>query len=902
LTLVSGTKLGPYEIVAPVGAGGMGEVYRARDARLNREVAIKVLPERFAATAESRERFEREARTISQLSHPNVCAIYDVGRENGVEYLVMELLDGETLADRLGRGPVPLEQGLRIGSQIAAALDAAHRKGIVHRDLKPGNVMLTASGVKLLDFGLARGFEGSGASMELTAAPTAARDLTAEGSIVGTVPYMAPEQLEGKRADARTDVFALGSVLYEMVTGRKAFTGASQASLISAILTTEPPPPSVSQPMSPPALDRLVRTCLAKDPSERWQSAHDVELQLRGISETLSSSSGVGTRPPAIAPARRTQTWLAWSIAAIAIAVALASWVRRSPSPASSPESIRFAIPPPAGTSFGGFGEGVAIQLSPDGRRLAFLSFDRHGPPKIWVRPLSSEEARPVEGTEGASSFFWSPDGASLAFFTPTRLARLSLAGGAPSTICELKGGIGRSGSWGAGDDILFSDVQGEAIFRVSANGGTPQEVVRSDPQHGNFRVVWPFFLPDGKSFIYVAWQVGRKDTLMLSRPGQTSVSVMPLLSRAEYVAPGYLVFARDGVLFRQRFDAASGKVSGPPVSVANSVNYFLSTGWADFSARENALAYRSAQTIGRLTWFDRSGRPLGTIGEPGDYLDVAISPDGTRALYSRARPGIWTFDLWTFDFARGVETAVTSGIDSEFGGMWLPDGKAIVYSTVVGSAPQMFLRLLATGEERRLAPTSGFQQATSVSPDGRILAFNERPAGGSFEAWTVSLAEAGAAPEKFSMVQRAARSDSRAQYATPQSPPTLIRFSPDGRALGLLSNESGSVEAYVAPVGSPAQKVRVSSNGAVNLRFRRDGGELYFLSDDGHLMAVPMRTSPSFEPGKTAPLFAIDPSKEWFAYDVAPDGRFLAIEQLASGGEQPTSVVVNWLPESAAR
>jgi Tol biopolymer transport system component len=431
----------------------------------------------------------------------------------------------------------------------------------------------------------------------------------------------------------------------------------------------------------------------------------------------------------------------------------------------------------------------------------------------------------------------------------------------------------------------------------VSANGGTQQAVVRSDPEHGNFRVNWPIFLPDGRSFFYVAWHAGHIDNLMLSRPGRPVVPVMPVLSRTEYVEPGYLVFARDGVLFSQRFDAESGKVSGPPVSVANSVSYFLSTGWADFSARRNTLAYRSARTIRRLAWFDRSGRPLGTIGEPGGYLDVAISPDGTRALYSRARPGIGTYDIWSFDFERGLETAVTSSIDSEFAGMWLPDGKAIVYSTVVGPAPQLFLRNLATGEDRRLAPTSGFQQATSVSPDGRVLAFNERPAGGPFEAWTLSLAEPGAMPKRFGMLPASSNDGRAAQYATPQLPAVLLRFSPDGRAIALLSAESGSTEAYVAPGGS-AEKVRVSANGAAQPRFRRDGGELYFLSDDGRLMAVPLRTSPSFQPGKPAPLFAIDRSKAWFAYDVAPDGRFLAVEQIVSGGAQPTSVFLNWRPE----
>ena len=904
MSLPGGTRLGPYEIVAPIGAGGMGEVYRARDGRLHRDVAVKVLPERFASTPESRERFEREARTVSQLAHQNVCAIYDVGSENGVEYLVMELLEGETLADRLGRGPLPLETALRIGSQIAAALDAAHRKGIVHRDLKPGNVMLTASGVKLLDFGLARGFEGSGESSELTAAPTMARDLTAEGSIIGTVPYMAPEQLEGKRADARTDLFALGSVLYEMVTGRKAFTGASQASLISAILTTEPPSPSATQPMSPPALDRLVRTCLAKDPADRWQSAHDVELQLRGIQEVLSSSSGSATAAPAVARSRRAFGGLPWAIALLATLVAAAAVFWKRPAPVSAPASmIRFAVPPPPGHVFAGWGEGVSLQLSPDGRRLAFTAYRENGPVGIWVRDLSGEEARLVDGTAGANSFFWSPDGESIAFFTSKRLARLPLTGGAPVTICDLGGGIGRSGTWGSGGQILFSDVQGDAIYSVPADGGTPRAVVHSDPAHGNFRVVWPRFLPDGRSFLYVAWQTGRKDNLMLSRPGRPPQTVIPLLSRAEFVEPGYLVYVREGVLFAQRFDVDSGKTAGPPLPLAPVVNYFLSTGWADFTVRRGALAYRSVEDTRRLEWVDRSGRVIDAVGDPGLYLDVAISPDGKRALYSRARPGIWTFDLWTFDFARGVETPLTTRIDSDFGGVWLPDGKSIIYSTVAGQAPQLTLRTLSTGEERRLAPNAAFQQATSVSADGRVLAYNERAAGGSFNAWTLELGQPNARPSPFgwSSSDNAPSADSRtAHYSTGAVPSTTVRFSPDGRVVALLSAESGGLEAYVAPVGSPGEKVRVSRNGAFQPRFSRDGKELYYIGTDGQFMAVPIRSSPSVEPGEPRALFHIDPKAEWTAFDVSDDGRFLAIVQETSGSSQPASVVVNWAPSQA--
>ena len=872
----------------------MGEVYEARDTRLDRTVAVKVLPSHLSTSADSRQRFEREAKTISQLSHSHICALYDVGREGETEYLVMEYLEGETLADRLARGALPLEQTLRYGVEIADALDKAHRQGIVHRDLKPVNVMITTSGVKLLDFGLAKAMAAPSPPSSLTSLPTQ-HNLTQEGTILGTFQYMAPEQLEGKEADGRTDIFALGAVLYEMATGRKAFSGASQASLIAAILERDPPPITAVQPFSPTALDRLVKTCLAKAPADRWQSAHDVELQLRGIAEGLSGSPA----SPVSASRRRGRTaWLPWAVAAVAVASAAAVLWTRPAREAGSSGTIRFAIPPPPRTTFSDWGEGTGLQLSPDGRSLAFVGYGANGPPRIWVRPLSRDEAKPVEGTEGASSLFWSPDGEWIAFFAPQRLGRVRAAGGTPVTICELAGGVGRSGSWGAAGQILFADVQGEAIYSVSADGGRPQPVVQSDPEHGNFRVVWPSFLPDGRSFLYLAFQAER--TLMLSRPGRPPQPIMPLLSRAEFVEPGYLLYARDGVLLAQRFDTESGKTAGPAAPVAPAVDYFLSTGWANFSARGGTLAYHAAPNSRRLAWFDRTGRVLGTIGEPGSYLDVAISPDGKRALFSRARPGIWTYDVFLLDIARGVETPVTTRPDSDFGGIWLPDGKSIVYSSLIGRAPQLLLRQLATGDERRLSPTNGFQRATSISVDGRVLAFDERIAGGHFEAWTLPLA-GDVAASRVEGVSPAPPADARAsRYPWTGPPPASVRFSPDGRVVALLSAESGRPEAYVAPAGSPGERIRVSANGAAQIRFGRDGGELYYLSFDDQLMAVPIRSSPSVEPGEPHALFRIDPSKGWGSFDVSDDGRFLAIVEEVSGPAQPATVVAHWSPRAS--
>jgi Tol biopolymer transport system component len=891
MTLSAGSRLGPYEILSPLGAGGMGEVHRARDTRLGREVAIKVLPERLSLSPELRERFEREARAIAALSHPHICAVYDVGREGETEYLVMELLEGQSLAERLVRGPLALGETLRFGAEIASALDAAHRKGIVHRDLKPGNVMVTASGLKLLDFGLAKVLAPEGPLESLTSAPTAAKDVTREGAILGTLSYMAPEQLEGKAADARTDIFALGVVLYEMATGQKAFSGPSPASLVSAILRAEPPPLSVAQPMSPPALDRVVRTCLAKDPSRRWQSAHDVGLQLEAIADGGAVSQSGAPATPRPSRAR----WLPWAIAAAcatAAAAALISWPHALRSAAAS--TIRFSVPPPAGAQFLGWGGGSSLELSPDGERLAFVARESsaltadarrlEGRTRVWVRDLSSLEAHPVEGTDGASSIFWSPDGASIAFFTSERLARVALSGGSPVPICDVAFGVGRSGTWGAGGQILLAGPQGEAIYAVSADGGKPVPVVRSDPAHDLLRVFWPSFLPDGRSFLYVGWGKNAEEgTLVLAIPGKPPRTIGPIRSRAQFLEPGYIVFAREGALLAQRFDRTAGRLDGPPLSIAPAVNYFLSPGWAAFTvARSGALAYQSQEDVTRLSWYDRTGRRLGFVGSPGRYIDVAIAPDGKRILFSRARPGIWTWDVWLLDLGRGVETPVTSAVSSEFGPVWMPDGKSIVYSAGRASMPQLFLRQLSTGEEREVVPAGGFQRATAVSPDGRLLAFDENEPGQTLEARTVAL-EGGSGPSPF---------------RRSPSPAVFLRFSPDGRVAAFLSRESGKREAYVGPFGSSGESVRVSTEGAELLRFSRDGKELFYLSPAGALVAVPIRTSPSVEPGEPRTLFRLGSSDRWQDFDVSSDGRFLAVVQEVSGNAQPATVVVNWTSE----
>ncbi|MEX2384207.1 MAG: protein kinase [Thermoanaerobaculia bacterium] len=890
MTLSPGSRLGPYEILAPVGAGGMGEVYRAHHPRLGREVAIKVLPERVAADPEALARFEREAKAIAALSHPNILAIFDFGSDGGVSYAVTELLEGETLAGRIARGPMPTEALARVGAEICAALAAAHRKGIVHRDLKPANVMLTKSGVKLLDFGLAKAASSLVAGDDLTAAQTSAPDVTREGVIVGTLSYMSPEQLEGKPVDARTDIFALGATLYEMATGKKAFEGQSQAALLSAILTSEPPPVSAVRPMSPPALDRLVKVCLAKDPDARWQTAHDVGLQL----QTIFDGGAVSSVGAVSAPPRPRARWLPWAIAAAALALAAFALLRAgTPKPAPA-RAVRFPLPPPTNRAFFSTFETTEIAVSPDGSRIAFVSSpyaasaarrgiaasDAPGTRGIWIRDLSSLESRPVPGTEDATSLFWSPDGGSIGFFTPGKLKRILLSGGAAVPICDVLAGGGKSGTWGADGDIVFTSIQG-VIFRVPASGGTPVKPIEAQASQEEVRFNWPWFLPDGRRFLYVLRQRGREGVLNLAEPGKPPRTIGPMSSAVQYGGPGYLVFAREGALLAQRFEEETGTVVGGPFAVAERINYFLSSGHAAFAASPSGtLVYQSHEDVSRLAWIDRSGRTVESIAPPGNYLNLWVAGNGRRIFYDRTRPGIGTFDVWSFDLERAVETPITSEPETEIAPVLLPDGKSIVYSANRGAGLQLFRRNLEDGREEQLTlVTSTFQQAQDVSPDGRTLTYVQRGAQGNFDIWTLPLRGSG---QPTVLVQ---------------SPfdKKEVRFSPDGRFLAFVSTESGEAEAYVMPYPGPGEKIRVSSGGARLLQWGRDGKELFYLSADGRLMSLPLRTSPSLATGAPVALFTIE-GKPWLNFALSADGKkFLAVVPEIAADEQPMTVVVNW-------
>ena len=875
MTLASGTRLGPYEIVSALGAGGMGEVYRARDTRLERTVAVKVLPANLASSPEVRQRFEREAKTISQLSHPHICALYDVGSQDGVEYLVMEYLEGETLAERLVRGALPLEQTLRCGIEIADALDKAHRQGIVHRDLKPGNVMLTKSGVKLLDFGLAKVLEPEPPVGSLTSAPTAARDVTREGTILGTLSYMAPEQLEGKRVDARSDIFALGATLYEMATGRKAFSGDSQASVISSILTSEPQPISSVAPLAPPALDRLVKTCLAKDPEDRWQNAGDLARELKWV----AGGSGVVAVTTAVAR-RKGSVILPWTVAAAAVllAVAVVLLSRRAAPPE---ETMRFTIAPPPGQDFL-----PIVKLSPDGRRIAFFLQDEGGKMSVGVRSLDNLEMRRLSGTENARGMFWSPDGREIAFFSEKRLKRISADGGPVQTICES--GAAFSGAWSRQGTILFTKNFGDPIVAVAASGGTPVPVTSPDQARGEDHR-HPAFLPDGRHFVFVSRDIDpEKTSIMLASLDSKDVRrLFHADSTAVFAEPGYLLFARDNALFAWKFSARRLTLVGDPVPALEQVRYMTEDNTLSLSAAGDRLAYLPWLLRRRLVWVDRKGRELGVLGEVGGYEDVRISPDGGRVAVSlRDAAHGQNLDVWVLDATRGTSTRVTAERTDEFDPAWFPDGERLAYVSDHAGFYDLYERPASGGSEKVLVRNKQDKILPTVSPDGRhlLMAVNED---GNFARLLLPLAEPGN-PIRLS-------ADSRFSEEHPE-------ISPDGRWAAFDSSESGQREVYVQPLdGGP--KRQVSVGGGQMPVWNRNGSEIFYAARNGTLMSVAMRLAAGRpENSEPQPLFSLnlcvggELQFPRHVYDVSPDGqRFLVIRRAPDSEADGAVVVTNW-------
>src|SRR5713101_6818585 len=663
MALASGTKLGPYEIVAPLGAGGMGEVYRARDTRLDRTVALKILPSHLSENLEAKQRFDREARTISSLNHPNICTLHDVGHQDGIDYLVMEYLEGETLADRLRKGPLSVEQVLKYGIELCEGLEKAHRSGVVHRDLKPGNIMLTKTGAKLMDFGLAKVSVASPAATSgLTATlttPARSHPLTAQGTVVGTFQYMAPEQMEGKEADARSDIFALGAVLYEMATGKRAFEGKTPASAMAAVLEREPAPISSLQPTAPPALERLVKTCLDKDPDERWQTAHDVKLQLRQININGGGSqagmTGSSSATVQVAAGKNKRRYLRWAALALTIAAAVAAgFFARVPRPA----------PPVWGglNITGELGEEGNFVLSSDGRQLAYVAADPQGRLLIWVRKLDSPRGLPLEGTAGAEYPFWSADGRSVGFFADGKLKRIEADGQNLQTVCDAPNG--RGGTWNLDGLIVFTPNAVGGLAKVSAAGGTAVPTTQTS-ESMNHR--FPHFLPDGRHFVFTqAYGKHGEDGIYvgsIDSPEFKLVSAGPS-SNAAY-ASGYLLLVREGKLLAQPFDLRRLQSTGAPSLVSDGVRMAFDRRVADFSVAQNGtLVFLSAVGSGqRLVWFDREGKELGVavpdIGNPTSGLMVGtLSPSGDRVAVARAR-GTGS-DIWMYSLKTALGTRLT--------------------------------------------------------------------------------------------------------------------------------------------------------------------------------------------------------------------------------------------------
>ncbi len=912
----AGTRLGPYEILSPLGAGGMGEVYKARDTRLDRAVAIKVLPERSALTPEARQRFEREARTISQLQHPHICALHDVGREGDTEYLVMELLEGETLAERLARGALPLEQALRYGADIADALDKAHRQGIVHRDLKPGNVMVTKSGVKLLDFGLAKTFERSldatgreqaaaendpKARSSFTALPTVAGspNLTRDGAILGTVQYMAPEQLEGKNSDARTDIFALGCLLYEMCTGHKAFSGSSQASLISSIMKEDPAPVSARIPMSPPTLDTVVKTCLAKDPEDRWQTARDVAIQLEAIRNDRSS-------PQPISAGRkrgRGLSILPWIVTAAALALAAYASISARRPAAPAPVTQTF-LPPPLKTIYHVIGANIGgVALSRDGRRLAFGASEPDALPFLWVRDMDALAPYRVPGTEGGLYPFWSPDGRWLAFFAKGKLKIVEAipSPAPPRDLADVD--EARGGTWGEDGTIVYAPQNYGGLMRVRAAGGSPSVATRIDKAQRSHR--WPQFLPGGRRFLYQVRTPDPKAPLevansvwvgFLDSPDEREL--LPKIyeaTNAMYAAPGFLLYRRGSALMAIRFRPESLTVVGEPAPVAQDVQGFIATGSAVFGVSEKVLVYcpRVEGSLSRMAWLDRSGKEVAAVGPAGRNVHAALSRDGREVIVATIQEPLPP-DLWLYDTAAGRGVRLTRDTIAQVAPIFSADGQRIFYSSnSKGPWDLSTMRAHGSSEQNPLLESNVAKTANDVSPDGRYLLYRELGATTRGDLKYVSLAGEGP-PQAF--------------IATVDDE-TNGTFSPDGRWVAYSSDESGRFEVYVASFPKPAQRFRVSAEGGSQPRWSRDGKELFYVRF-GELMATAVGrrgdelTFSDARPLFRIPLFTtIDPGFDVITrYDVAADSRFLAL--LHVGEEIPTPLVVvqNWAEALKAR
>ncbi len=896
VAILLGKRLGPCEIISVLGAGGMGEVYRARDMKLGRDVAIKVVPEGFARDAERMARFRREAKFLASLNQPNIASIYALEDSNSSPALVMELVEGPTLADRIRSGPIPIDEALPIARQICDALEYAHERGIVHRDLKPANVKVKSDDtVKILDFGLAKAVEGDDTTTDAANSPTLSQMATHAGMLLGTAAYMSPEQAKGKTVDRRTDIWAFGCVLYEMLTGKTAFGGETVTEGLAAILTNEPDWSQLPA-QTPVRVHVLLQRCLQKDPKQRLRDIGDARITLDEVLAGTPEPSSIVTTPIS-APSWRPALLGAVTIALASVASFFAFTHFRETPPASA-EPVLFQIPLPEKLTLPASG---AFALSPDGRKLAFAAAGSDGVERLWVRALNSLEARPVRGSESIAPipFFWSPDSRFIAFDTGGKLKRIDISGDRPETVCELIGSAVVGGSWNRDGVIIFGTVGG--LKRVSADGGSASPLTVLDPSRDESRHIFPSFLPDGRHFIYVRRSttsensgvyVGSLDV----KPEEQSLKLLVGTDFGPAYVPspnsnfGQLLFVRDGALMAQPLDALRLNLSGEPVVVAEDVRTYLN--YPLFSISSNGvLVYKAGGGQNQqLTWLDREGKTLGIAEEANLYNSVSLSPEGTRVVVSRTNAQEPNSGLWLLDVTRGTSTRFTFDSSISAYAVWSPDGNRIIFASNRGGTSNIYLKL-ASGvkDEELLLKSGGDKYPDSWSRDGRFLMYETRDPKTKYDLWVLRL---DGDKKSFPFL--------RTEFNEQDG-----QFSPDGRWVAYVSDESGRREIYVrsfspdsTDAGTAAKRL-ISNDGGMDPRWRGDGAELFYIAPDAKLMAVEVRTKPVLQAGDPKALFQAPPqggtdlSAQW---DLTPDAKhFLFVTPAAQTTSAPFTVVLNW-------
>jgi eukaryotic-like serine/threonine-protein kinase len=878
----AGTHLGRYLIRSQIGAGGMGEVYRARDEKLNRDVAIKVLPAALSQDADRLRRFEQEAQAAGALNHPNILAVYDVGTHDGAPYIVSELLEGEELREQLNDGSLPQRKALDYAQQIAQGLAAAHERGITHRDLKPENLFVTTDGrVKILDFGLAklRPQRSETVSSEIDTR----RQITDPGTVMGTVGYMSPEQVRGHEADHRSDIFSFGSILYEMLAGQRAFRRDTMAETMTAILKEEPPELSETNAKISLPLEKIVRRCLEKKPEGRFHSASDLAFAIESLSGTTTSSGQtetVATLTTLSARSRMTKhlPWIVAGVLFIALLAALPfviSSLRRAP---VDTRVTRVSVLPPEKSTVG------TLTVSPDGQRLAFIATDATGKRLLWVRPLGSLVAQPLAGTDDASYPFWSPDSRFIGFFAGGKLKKIEVAGGPPSTLCNALNG--RGGAWNRDDVIIFAPDVRTGLSRVSVAGGEPSPVTTLDSSRQENTHRFPQFLPDGRHFLYFARSPQPENSaIYVSSLDQPQAKrIISTDTNVAYAPPGYLLFQREGMLMAQAFDVGSLALTGAPFRVAEQVGYRRTNSEAYFSVSETGvLVYQSGGTAKtQLVWIDRSGKQLGAPGPPGDYGFPALSPDEKRVAIGRDDPQTGAFNVWLVDLARGIPSRFTFGLASDVYPVWSPDGSRIVFGSNRDGAWSLYQKSSSgAGSEEAILRPSERTWPSDWSLDGRFILYTQSSPDTQGDLWVIPLF-GDRQPIPFLQTKFSERNGV---------------FSPDGKWIAYQSDDSGSYQVWVQsfPAGS---KWQVSSEGGTWPRFRRDGKELFYLAANGKLMAVEVKANTSgLEFGAPKPLFDTHTTDR---YAVTADGqRFLFSTPVEESVSAPITVILNWTAEA---